>query len=54
MPVFYWILNMKMKSQSLSNFTDLLVAAHSSMEKFDNDCDIVLCPKFNSTEVFME
>ena len=40
--MFYYILNIKMTSQSLSNFTELLTVAHNSVQKFDNDCDVIL------------
>ena len=53
--MFYYILNMKMILQLLSNFCVLSYEPQAtSSVKFDNDCDVILCSKCNRTQVFME
>ena len=39
--MFYYILNIKITSQSFSNFCIELRAAGGSSVTFDNDCDVI-------------
>ena len=50
--MFYYILNIKMTSQSLSSFVWSYKQQANSCMKFDNDCDVIFMFKCNMTRYY--